>query len=249
MRDNNLDWLLNTPIAHRGLHDDIIPENSIPAFERAIEGGFNIEIDVHLSADGQLVVFHDADLKRMCGVEKAVKDCTVEELKTYRLKDTEYTIPTIDEFMKLVNGKVGILCEVKGINPFDTTIAKATIEAFKTYDGNVALQSFNAGAVICFRKDGSRPFGQLITWGWGDAEKCAKMNWMGKLHICKISKPQFIAYDVRTCKDAEKYINKQKKKGKPIIIWTVNSPDKLALARSIGDNIIFEIPSGLLDEN
>ncbi|MBO5654513.1 MAG: hypothetical protein J6S32_00590, partial [Clostridia bacterium] len=244
MRDNNLDWLLNTPIAHRGLHDDIIPENSIPAFERAIEGGFNIEIDVHLSADGQLVVFHDADLKRMCGVEKAVKDCTVEELKTYRLKDTEYTIPTLDEFMKLVNGKVGILCEVKGINPFDTTIAKATIEAFKTYDGNVALQSFNAGAVICFRKDGSRPFGQLITWGWGDAEKCAKMNWMGKLHICKISKPQFIAYDVRTCKDAEKYINKQKKKGKPIIIWTVNSPDKLALARSIGDNIIFEIPSG-----
>ena len=248
MRDNNLDWLLNTPIAHRGLHDDIIPENSIPAFERAIEGGFNIEIDVHLSADGQLVVFHDADLKRMCGVEKAVKDCTIEELKTYRLKDTEYTIPTLDEFMKLVNGKVGILCEVKGINPFDTTIAKATIEAFKTYDGNVALQSFNAGAVICFRKDGSRPFGQLITWGWGDAEKCAKMNWMGKLHICKISKPQFIAYDVRTCKDAEKYINKQKKKGKPIIIWTVNSPDKLALARSIGDNIIFEIPSGLLDE-
>ena len=248
MRDNNLDWLLNTPIAHRGLHDDIIPENSIPAFERAIESGFNIEIDVHLSADGQLVVFHDADLKRMCGVEKAVKDCTVEELKTYRLKNTEYTIPTLDEFMKLVNGKVGILCEVKGINPFDTTIAKATIEAFKTYDGNVALQSFNAGAVICFRKDGGRPFGQLITWGWGDAEKCAKMNWMGKLHICKISKPQFIAYDVRTCKDAEKYINKQKKKGKPIIIWTVNSPEKLALARSIGDNIIFEIPSGLLDE-
>ena len=249
MRDNNLDWLLNTPIAHRGLHDNIIPENSIPAFKRAIEGGFNIEIDVHLSADGQLVVFHDADLKRICGVEKAVKDCTVEELKTYTLKDTEYTIPTLDEFMKLVNGKVGILCEVKGINPFDTTIAKATIEAFKTYDGNVALQSFNAGAVICFRKDGSRPFGQLITWGWGDAEKCAKMNWMGKLHICKISKPQFIAYDVRTCKDAEKYINKQKKKGKPIIIWTVNSPEKLALARSIGDNIIFEIPSGLLDEN
>ncbi|MBO5777744.1 MAG: hypothetical protein J6R34_04790 [Clostridia bacterium] len=248
MHDNNLDWLLNTPIAHRGLHDDIMPENSIPAFERAIEGGFNIEIDVHLTADNHLVVFHDADLKRMCGVDKAVKDCTVEELKTYRLKNTEYTIPTLDEFMKLVNGKVGILCEVKGINPFDTTIAKATIEAFKTYDGNVALQSFNAGAVICFRKDGSRPFGQLITWGWGDAEKCAKMNWMGKLHICKISKPQFIAYDVRTCKDAEKYINKQKKKGKPIIIWTVNSPDKLALARSIGDNIIFEIPSGLLDE-
>ena len=248
MSDNAISWLLNTPIAHRGLHDDIIPENSMPAFEKAIELGFNIEIDVHLTKDKVLVVFHDNDLIRMCGVDKAVKDCTVDELKAYRLKDTDCTIPTLDEFLNLVDGKVGILCEVKGINPFDTTIAKATIERFKSYKGNVALQSFNAGAVICFRKDGSRPFGQLITWGWGNAEKCSKMNWMGKLHICKLSKPQFIAYDVRTCKDAEKYINKERRTGKPIIIWTVNSPEKLALARSIGDNIIFEIPCGLLDE-
>ena len=248
MTDNRLDWLLNTPIAHRGLHDENIPENSIPAFKRAIEGGFNIEIDVHLTLDGHLVVFHDADLKRMCGVDKIVKECSLEELKAYRLKNTDCNIPTLDEFLALVDGKVGILCEVKGINPFDTSIAKATIEAFKAYKGNVALQSFNAGAVICFRKDGSRPYGQLITWGWGEEEKCAKMNWMGKLHICKISKPQFIAYDVRTCKDAEKYINKQKKKGKPLILWTINTPEKLDLAKKIADNFIFEIPCGYLNE-
>ncbi len=248
MSDNNLNWLLNTPIAHRGLHDENIPENSIPAFERAIEGGFNIEIDVHLTLDGHLVVFHDADLKRMCGADKIVKECTLEELKTYKLKDTDCTIPTLEEFMALVDGKVGILCEVKGINPFDTSIAKATVEAFKSYKGNVALQSFNAGAVICFRKDGSRPFGQLITWGWGNEQKCSKMNWMGKLHVCKISKPQFIAYDVRTYLDAEKYINKARKKGKPLILWTINSPEKLDLAQRVADNIIFEIPSGLLEK-
>lgn len=248
MSDNALSWFLNTPIAHRGLHDDIIPENSMPAFEKAVNLGLNIEIDVHLTKDNVLVVFHDDNLKRICGIDKAVKDCTIDEIKTYHLKDTDCTIPTLDEFLQLVDGKVGILCEVKGINPLDTSIAKATIERFKSYNGNVALQSFNFGAVICFRKDGGRPFGQLITWGWGNAEKCSKMNWMGKLHVCKLSKPQFIAYDVRSCLDAQKYLNKQKQKGKPIILWTINTPEKLDLAKKIADNFIFEIPCGYLDE-
>ena len=76
MSDKNFDWLLNTPIAHRGLHDETNPENSMPAFKAAIERGFHIEIDVHLSKDNQLVVFHDANLKRVCGVDRKVKDCT-----------------------------------------------------------------------------------------------------------------------------------------------------------------------------
>lgn len=66
----NFDWLLTTPVAHRGLHDDKLPENSMPAFEAAIRHGFTIEIDVHLSSDGHLVVFHDDNLKRVCGVDK-----------------------------------------------------------------------------------------------------------------------------------------------------------------------------------
>ena len=248
MSDNRLDHLLNTPIAHRGLHDENIPENSIPAFQRAIDEGFNIEIDVHLTLDNHLVVFHDADLNRMCGVDKAVKECTLDELKSYRLKDTDNTIPSLDEFLDLVDGKVGILCEVKGINPFDLGIAKATVERFKIYDGNVALQSFNAGAVSYFRKHSDRPFGQLITWGWKNAVKCSKMNWMGKLYICKISKPQFIAYDVRTYLDAEKYINKARKKGKKLLLWTIDTPEKLDLARKVADNFIFEITSGIMNK-
>ena len=75
-------WLFERPIAHRGLHDAELPENSIPAFQKAIDCGFNIEIDVHLTLDGHLVVFHDDNLKRVCGVDKLVKICTLEELKT-----------------------------------------------------------------------------------------------------------------------------------------------------------------------
>ena len=246
MSNKNFDWLLNTPIAHRGLHDENIPENSIPAFEGAIEHGFNIEIDVHLSKDNQLVVFHDASLKRVCGVDKKVKDLTVAELKTYRLKGTDCTIPTLDEFLELVDGKVGILCEVKGIIPWDTKIARATVERFKSYNGNVALQSFNFGAVICFRKRSDRLFGQLITWGGDKINHFVDI--MGKLHIAKWSKPEFIAYDVRNYKKGEKYINKFRDKGAKLVLWTVNSPEKLALAREVADGFIFEKPCGLLDE-
>ena len=104
-----MNWLFLTPVAHRGLHDAEKPENSMSAFRAAIEHGFTIEIDVHLSSDGHLVVFHDDNLKRVCGVDKKVAKCTLAELKTMKLKGTEETIPTFDEFLALVDGKVGIL--------------------------------------------------------------------------------------------------------------------------------------------
>ena len=81
----NFQWLFDRPIAHRGLHDEQYPENSMPAYEQAIAHNFNIEIDVHVSKDGEVVVFHDDNRKRVCGVDKLVKDCTVKELKSYPL--------------------------------------------------------------------------------------------------------------------------------------------------------------------
>ena len=142
-----LDWLLAVPVAHRGLHDGDRPENSMPAFRAAIEHGFTIEIDVHLSADGHLVVFHDDNLKRVCGVDKKVAKCTLAELKTMRLKGTDCTIPAFDEFLALVDGKVGILCEIKGLNPYDNRIAAAVCDRLKTHKGKIATPSFNYGAV------------------------------------------------------------------------------------------------------
>ena len=152
----NFDWLLTTPVAHRGLHDDKLPENSMPAFEAAIQHGFTIEIDVHLSSDGHLVVFHDDNLRRVCGVDKKVARCTLAELKTMRLKGTDNSIPTFDEFLQLVDGKVGILCEIKGLNPYDNRIAAAVCERVKTYKGEIALQSFNYGAVRYCRRHSDR---------------------------------------------------------------------------------------------
>lgn len=240
-----LNWLLATPVAHRGLHDDVFPENSVPAFRAAIEHGFTIEIDVHLSKDGHLVVFHDDNLKRVCGIDAKVKDCTVEQLVKTHLNDTEFTIPTFDEFLDMVDGRTGILCEIKGLNPYDNSIAAAVCERVKTYKGNIALQSFNYGAVRYCRLNSDRPSGQLCTWRNPKGTKRSHvMDFMGKLHITRISKPDFIAYDIRDLDD-NVYVAKARK-SVPVITWTVNTPEKLAVARKCADNIIFETIGSLV---
>ena len=97
-------WIVNKPIAHRGLHDENIPENSLKAFERAIEKGFVIECDIHLTKDNEVVVFHDRNLKRMTGVEGLIDKFKLNELKKLRLCDKEYVIPTLQELLQLVKG-------------------------------------------------------------------------------------------------------------------------------------------------
>ncbi|MBD5092598.1 MAG: hypothetical protein HDT36_04380 [Clostridiales bacterium] len=240
----NFQWLFDRPIAHRGLHNAEIPENSIPAYENAIAHNYNIEIDVHLTKDGHLVIFHDNTLKRVCGVDKAIKDCTLAELKTYRLLGTEYTIPTFDEFLKVIDGKVGILCEIKGINPFDNSIVKATLERLKTYNGRIAIQSFNYGAVKYARKHSSLPTGELFTWCSPDGKKPRwwVTSMMGKMWLAKLCKPQFLAYDVRACApelSENKWLLKGGKK-LPVLMWTVVDSKCVEVARKYANNIIFE---------
>ncbi len=238
------EWLFERPIAHRGLHDDRYPENSVPAFEEAVRHGYNIEMDVHVCKDGKVVVFHDDNLKRVCGADKFIKDCTLEELKSYSLAGTEYKIPTFEEFLSIVDGKVGILCEIKGLNPFDNSIAAATIKELEGYNGNIALQSFNFGAVMYAKKHCSLPVGELCTWCSLDGvkDRCFSTNFMGKLHICRVSKPQFISYNVRALNrdlSPNKWLKKWSEK-LPVIIWTVDNEEKLEDAMQYGNNFIFE---------
>ena len=101
--------------AHRGLHDNLwgIPENSLPAFQAAVDKGYGIELYVHITADHQLIVHHDDTLYRMCRVERAIKDMTLEEIRQYTLLNTDEKIPTLKEVLDLVNGKVPLLIELK----------------------------------------------------------------------------------------------------------------------------------------
>ena len=107
-------------LAHRGLHGGSIAENSIPAFAAAADRGIGIELDVRLSSDGEVVIFHDDTLERMTGMSGGVSNYTAKELAKLSLADTGYGIPTLREVLALVNGRVPLLVELKE-NVGDTT--------------------------------------------------------------------------------------------------------------------------------
>ena len=100
-------------IAHRGLHNEKYPENSLSAFEHACEKGYSIEIDIHITKDDRVVVFHDNTLKRMCGADIKPEDSTLDELKAYFLADSNEKIPTLEECLECVNGRSLLLIEFK----------------------------------------------------------------------------------------------------------------------------------------
>ncbi len=134
--------LLGVPYAHRGLHDDLHAENSLSAFRLAVENGYGIELDVRLSKDGALVVFHDDTLDRVCGREGKVIDFTAEELASMHLSGTEEGIPTFAEVLSLVDGRVPLLVEIKE-SASDSAVSRAVAEALKGYSGPLLIESFN----------------------------------------------------------------------------------------------------------
>ena len=134
--------LLGVQYAHRGLHNAERAENSISAFRRAVELGFGVELDVRLSKDGTLVVFHDDTLDRVTGQSGRVIDYTAEELSAMRLSGTEDGIPTLAEVLSLVGGRVPILVEIKE-DASVSEVSRKTAEMLKSYNGPLLIESFN----------------------------------------------------------------------------------------------------------
>ncbi|MBE6861834.1 MAG: hypothetical protein E7497_02905 [Ruminococcus sp.] len=134
---------------HRGLHGSGVPENSIPSFENAIAAGIGIELDVRLSRDGVPVVFHDKTLKRMCGDKRKVSELTVSELKKLRLSGTDETIPTFEELLSVVRGRVPLMIETKPPKHrlFDRRLERSMLPLLKDYKGTYYLQSFDKNSM------------------------------------------------------------------------------------------------------
>ncbi len=130
------------PYAHRGLWGEGVPENSLAAFAHAAEQGFAIELDVQLSADGVVMVFHDYTLERMCGVSGKVCERTAKELGTLTLNGTAEALPTFREVLDTVGGRVPLLIELKGESG-DDAVVPATLAVLKGYSGAWCMESFN----------------------------------------------------------------------------------------------------------
>ena len=190
---------LNYHYAHRGLFDNAseAPENSLLAFQKAVDAGYGMELDVQLSKDNRLVIFHDATLKRMCGIEGNVWDYTLEELQQMKLADSDQTIPTFEDFLKIVDGKVPFILEYKLDRP-QTKVCELANEVLKNYKGAYCIESFHPFAVLWYRKN--RPDilrGQLSEEFFREEKNKGKhlLTLASFLLLNFMGRPDFIAYN------------------------------------------------------
>ena len=225
--------------AHRGFHknNEGVPENSLKAFSCALEGGYAIENDIHITADGEIVVFHDHNLSRMCGVDKIIEEMTLEEVKSYCLLKTNEKIPTLRECLELVEGKVPLLIEFKCANLINcTALCEATDKILKEYKGEYFVQSFYPFVLKWYRKN--RPDilrGQLAEPFKGE-EFHKKL--LGNMFLNFISRPHFISYK-HNCKNNFFFKLSTKLGGLPIC-WTLETKEELNLSKKFFKAYIFE---------
>lgn len=228
--------------AHRGLFDNKeIPENSMAAFARAVEKGVGIELDLHLSADGRVVVFHDATLARMCGKKAPISALTWNQLKKERLLGTEQGIPLFEDVLKLVNGKVPLLIELKG-EAADDALCWKLAPMLDAYGGEFCIESFNPLLLHWFvkhRPDMAR--GQLVTDLQKEGRQGSKLlNFaLSKMLLNFLSRPDFIACDGKYRKGLALLVCRKLFRA-PFFFWTVRKRELLVHNRRHGDHSIFE---------
>lgn len=237
-------WLTRTPVAHRGLHDIAkgVPENSLLAFQKAIDAGYAIELDVRLTGDNQVVTFHDPDLQRLCGREGIVARMPLSELKELTLLGTQETVPSFRDVLDLVKGQVPLVVELKKDKGEAAGILESSVaRMLQHYPGPFVVQSFNPRTVKWFQKHAPQIVrGQIST----DLANMTKgLSWFNRLQLKRAlmngyGEPDFLAYDVRDL--PSEITAAARRRGLPILSWTVRSTVERARAAAHADNIIFE---------
>ena len=187
--------------AHRGLHspDRSVPENSLPAFRQAAREGYGIELDVQLSKDGEVVVFHDDTLDRVCGVRARVDELTFRELSALRLCGTEERIPLFRDVLSSIDGCEALLVELK-TGPRNRLLCEKVKALLDGYRGSVCIESFNPLIVAWFRFHAPGLLrGQLATAAkdyTDDGRSAATAFVLHNTLLNFLARPQFIAYRV-----------------------------------------------------
>lgn len=242
-RINDNHWLINKPIAHRGLWGENIKENSLSAYKNATEHGYPIEIDVYLSADGVIMSFHDENLKRMTGAEGKIYQKSYDELRKLRLLNSNEVIPTLEEVLKIAKGKSPLLIEIK--DQPNKLIVDKLVERLKTYDGEFAIQSFNPFYVNRVKKLAPSFIRGILATELDSGKSAITKYVLKHMSFNFLIKPDFISYSYTGLP-----IKKRKIKNKRVITWTITSSEIEQKVKPYAQNIIFEhfIPDKYLND-
>ncbi len=233
-------------IAHRGLHDlpacpgiqrSRAPENSLAALEEAVRAGYMIETDIHITADNRVVVFHDDSLRRLCGVEGTPESMTLSQLKALHLGGTDETVPTLEELLTLVQGRVPLLIEFKCTDiPTCRRLCETAAPILDVYPGVYLVQSFFPFVLSWYRRHRRNVCrGQLSAGFYHD-------TWYMKLAGCLlfnfVSRPDFVSYDHRHARHVCRRLCTAL--GAYPVAWTIHTQAELDDARAWFRTFIFE---------
>jgi glycerophosphoryl diester phosphodiesterase len=240
----SLDWLTARPIAHRGLHDSAVVENTASAFTAAIAGGYGMETDLQISADGEAMVHHDDALGRLTEGSGQLVDMSAAEIKKVHFKASADRILTLVELCDLVGGRATLALELKSRFDGDLRLAQRAAEVLANYAGPVAVMSFDPALI-----EAVRAIAPGLTRGIVAERHYAHHEWdrmpawtkrrMAFLLHAKRTRPHFIAYAVKDLPAAAPLIARAVF-GLPLLTWTVRSAEDRARATRWADQIIFE---------
>ena len=229
--------------AHRGYHDKPqIPENSLPAFKRAIEHGWGAELDVHLLKDGTLAVCHDSNLKRCMGVEGDVEDLDREGLAALRLEGTDNHVPLFDEVLELFENATPLIIELKTHNGNHRALTEAVCQRLDSYKGDFCIESFDPFALKDLKE--LRPDicrGQLASDFMKDDDglKLWQRIAATNLMFSPLNKPDFIAY--KFADRNNKALRRLVKSGVQEFSWTIRNKTDMIICEASGSIPIFEL--------
>jgi glycerophosphoryl diester phosphodiesterase len=256
-KPNAPSWLIERPIAHRGLHDKAkgVIENTLAAAEAAIAGGFAIECDARLSADGEAFVFHDETLDRLTNMSGPLLDKTAAEIGCARMVSPGATIPTLSDLLALVAGRVPIICEIKSRFDGDFRICDRVTPLAASYDGPLAFKSFDPSIVADLRLRSSRlgppgrpcPVGIVAEGSYDDPywsfltpeQKRDCADWEALMR----REPDFLSFNVDDLPHKSPFFMKELY-GLRVMAWTVRDAQQREAARKWADQIIFEGEAG-----
>lgn len=233
-------FFLNRTFAHRGLHNNTtVMENSMPSFVEALEEGYGIEMDLRMTKDGQIVLFHDDTLARICGSEKTVEELTYKELCQFRLGTTEDTIPLLTQVLEIVDNKVPLILEVKNTCAI-APLCEAIHLILKEYEGIYCVESFNPYIVEWFRINMPYVMRGVLSMRYNGQKEFNHLQGfvLSNMLLNYRARPHFIAYhhddvdkiSLRVCRRA----------GAPVFGWTITGREEMLPAAKIFDALIFE---------
>lgn len=231
-------WLIAKAFAHRGLHGANVAENSRTAFAAAIRDGHSIELDVRLSRDGFAVVYHDADLERLTGRAGKLADLTVAQLGALTLAGSRDRIEPLPSILAFIARRAPLLIELKTDDDAHVAarLCLSVRYALEGYRGQAAVMSFDPAVGTWFATHAPEVTRGLVV---GTASRHPVRSLRAHLHLRRAA-PHFLAHDVRAF--PSRFAARARRRGLPVLAWTVRSPQDYARAQAHADQIIFESP-------